>query len=398
MLKGKNIVLGITGSIAAYKIGYLASTLKKMGADVTVIMTKNATEFIAPLTFETLTGNKVYTDTFDRDFKFEVEHISIAKKADLLMIAPASANIIGKAANGIADDMLSTTLMACTCPVIFAPAMNTAMYENPILQDNLEKLRYFGYEILEPAEGYLACGDTGKGKMPEPAELLDYIYAALAYERDMKGLKVVVTAGPTKEAIDPVRFISNHSSGRMGCEIARVAALRGADVTLVAGDVSCELPRFCNIVRIKSAEDMFNAVTEAAKDADIVVKAAAVADYTPLNVAAEKVKKSDGDLSIELKRTRDILGYLGENKREGQLLCGFSMETENVIENSRKKLTKKNADMIVANDLRQAGAGFGTDTNVVTLITKSGEMHLPIMSKEYVGKAIFDELLKMREE
>lgn len=394
MLKDKNIILGITGSIAAYKIANLASMLKKEGANVEVIMTKNATQFITPLTFETLTGNKCYTDTFDRDFKFEVEHISLAKKADVCLIAPASANVIGKIANGIADDMLTTTIMAMKCPVIFSPAMNTNMFENAIVQDNIEKLKFFDYEVIEPAKGYLACGDTGAGKMPEPEVLFEYIEKALC-PKDLVGKKVVVTAGPTQEAIDPVRYITNHSTGKMGCAVAKAAAYRGADVTLISGEMTAKAPSCVKNVDVISAADMFEAVKEVFPTADIIIKSAAVADYTPVSVATEKIKKKDEDMSIPLKRTTDILKWLGENKRDDQIIVGFAMETENVIENSRKKLAKKNADMIVANSLRTDGAGFGTDTNVVTIITEEVDEELPKMSKLDVANEILNRILEL---
>ncbi len=393
MLKGKCVVLGVTGSIAAYKIANLASALVKLGADVNVIMTKNATNFINPITFETLTSNKCLVDTFDRNFQFNVEHVSLAKKADIFMVAPASANVIDKIAHGIADDMLTTTIMACKCKKIISPAMNTNMFENPILQDNLETLRKYGYEIIDPANGYLACGDTGAGKMPEPDVLLQYILRDLAHEHDLAGKKVLVTAGPTAEAIDPVRFITNHSTGKMGYAIAKAAMERGAEVTLVSGPVAIDPPMFVEVVNVRSAAEMADAVKAKAGECDIIIKSAAVADYRPKVVADEKIKKSDADASIELERTEDILSFLGANKKPGQLVVGFSMETENMLENSKAKLKKKNVDMIVANNLRTAGAGFGTNTNVVTLITAEDAKELPIMSKEDVANAIFDELL-----
>ncbi len=394
MLKGKCVVLGVTGSIAAYKIANLASALVKLGADVNVIMTKNATNFINPITFETLTSNKCLVDTFDRNFEFNVEHVALAKRADIFMVAPASANVIGKIAHGIADDMLTTTIMAAKCKKFISPAMNTNMFTNPILQDNLDILRKYGFEIIDPASGYLACGDTGAGKMPEPDVLLQYILKELAYEHDLEGKKVLVTAGPTEEAIDPVRYISNHSTGKMGYAIARVAMLRGADVTLVSGPVSIDPPMFVDVVRVTSAAQMAEAVKIRAGESDIVIKSAAVADYRPANVAVEKIKKKDGESSIiELERTEDILSYLGSHRVDGQFICGFSMETENMLENSRVKLKKKNVDMIVANNLRTAGAGFGTDTNVVTLITSDDCKELPIMSKEDVANAIFDNII-----
>ena len=393
-LEGKTVVLGVTGSIAAYKIASLASMLKKMHADVEVIMTKNATEFISPVTFESLTGKKCLVETFDRDFEFSVEHVALAKQADVVMIAPASANIIAKLAHGLADDMLTTTVLACRCKKIIAPAMNTHMYENPILQDNLKRCESYGMEVLKPAVGYLACGDTGAGKMRSPEALLDYIVKAVGYEKDMVGKKVLVTAGPTREAIDPVRFITNHSTGKMGYAVAKIASLRGADVTLVSGPVSIEAPRFVKVVPVESARQMYEAVTAVSGEQDIIVKAAAVADYRPAQAADEKMKKKDGELSIELVRTDDILGYLGNHKRDGQFLCGFSMETQNMLENSRAKLSKKHLDMIVANNLKVDGAGFGTDTNVVTIITGDGELELEKMSKEEVAGRLLDEIMK----
>ena len=394
MLKGKCVVLGVTGSIAAYKIANLASMLVKLHADVHVIMTQNATNFINPITFETLTNHKCLVDTFDRNFNYNVEHVALAKKADVVLIAPASANVIGKLACGIADDMLTTTVLACKCKKIIAPAMNTNMYENPIVQDNLERLKRFGMEIIEPAVGYLACGDTGAGKMPEEKVLLDYILREIRYEKDMTGVKVLVTAGATREAMDPVRFITNHSSGKMGCAIARCAMERGAEVTLIAASVSVELPPFMKIIRVVSAQDMYEAVREHYAEQDIVIKVAAVADYTPMTTAEEKIKKQDGELNLELKKTTDILKFLGENRKEGQFLCGFSMETEHMIENSKAKLVKKNVDMIVANNLKTEGAGFGTDTNCVTLITKDEVTELAKMSKDEVA----GELLKVIQE
>ena len=392
MLKGKTVLLGVTGSIAAYKIAYLASALVKQGARVHVLMTKNAVNFINPITFETLTGNKCLVDTFDRNFEFSVEHVSLAKDADVCMIAPASANVIGKLAHGIADDMLTTTVMACTCRKIIAPTMNTRMYENPILQDNLKILEHYGMEVIRPATGYLACGDTGAGKMPEPDILLEYILREAAYEKDLEGKKVLVTAGPTQEAMDPVRFITNHSSGKMGYAIARAAAFRGAQVTLVTGPVHLAPPLFAETVPVVSARDMFEAVAARSGEQDIIIKAAAVADYTPVETASEKVKKKDGDLSIPLKRTQDILAWLGENRREGQFLCGFSMETEHLLENSRAKLEKKHVDMIAANNLKTEGAGFGTDTNRITLITRDGDTELPLMTKEEAAHRILTEI------
>lgn len=398
MLKGKTILLGVTGSIAAYKIAILASSLKKLGADVHVLMTENATNFINPITFESLTGNKCLVDTFDRNFQFQVEHVSIAKRADAVMIAPASANVIGKIAHGIADDMLTTTVMACKCHVMISPAMNTNMYTNPIVQDNIKTLRKYGYEIIEPASGYLACGDTGAGKMPEPETLLSYIIRECAMEKDMKGLKVLVTAGPTQEAIDPVRYITNHSSGKMGYALAKMAMLRGADVTLVSGQVAIAPPPFVKVVSIKSAKEMFDAVISVSDKQDVIIKAAAVADYRPKEISDEKMKKKDDQMSIELERTDDILKYLGEHKVPGQFLCGFSMETQNMISNSRVKLEKKNLDMIAANNLKVAGAGFKGDTNVITLITQDEEVSLDLMSKEEAAGKILDKILLLREE
>lgn len=396
MLKEKKIVLGVTGSIAAYKIAALASMLKKQGADITVIMTRNATNFINPITFETLTGNKCLIDTFDRNFEYSVEHVALAKQAQVFLIAPASANVIAKVANGIADDMLSTTFLACSCPKIIAPAMNTHMYENPILQDNLKKCRHYGMEILTPAEGYLACGDTGAGKMPEPERLYQAIEHAISHEKDLAGKKILVTAGPTREAIDPVRYITNHSTGKMGYALAKQAMLRGADVTLVTGPVELTPPPYVHVVPVISAKDMFDAVTAVSDEQDIIIKAAAVADYRPATVASEKVKKSDNALSIALERTDDILKYLGEHKKDSQFLCGFSMETEHMLENSRAKLVKKNLDMIAANNLKVKGAGFGTDTNIITLITPDGVTELPLMSKEAAADAILDQILSIR--
>ena len=392
-LEGKTVLLGVTGSIAAYKIAYLASTLKKRRADVHVLMTKNATNFINPITFETLTGNKCLVDTFDRNFQFQVEHVSIAKKADVVMIAPASANVIGKLAHGIADDMLTTTIMACKCKKFISPAMNTNMFENPVVQDNLKILEHYGYEVIAPASGYLACGDTGAGKMPEPETLLAYIEREAACEKDLKGKKILVTAGPTQESIDPVRYITNHSSGKMGYAIAKAAMLRGADVTLVSGRTAIEPPMFVKVVPVVTAKDMYEAVTSVSDEQDIIIKAAAVADYRPAKVSDEKVKKSDGQMSIELERTDDILKFLGEHKRDGQFLCGFSMETQNVIGNSRAKLTKKNLDMVAANNVKVEGAGFQGDTNVLTLITQDEEVSLPLMSKEDAALKILDKIV-----
>ena len=395
MLKGKTVLLGITGSIAAYKIAYLASALHKLHADVHVLMTENATNFINPITFETLTGNKCLVDTFDRNFQFQVEHVSIAKKADIVMIAPASANVIGKIANGLADDMLTTTVMACRCQKIFAPAMNTAMYENPIVQDNIMKLKHYGYEVITPANGYLACGDTGAGKMPEPETLLEYILREAAFEKDLSGKKVLVTAGPTQEAIDPVRCLTNHSSGKMGYAIAKMAMLRGAEVTLVSGPTAIEPPLFVKVLPVTSARDMFEAVTGVSDQQDIIIKAAAVADYRPKQVSEDKVKKNDDQASIELERTDDILKYLGQHKKDGQFLCGFSMETKNMIGNSRAKLEKKNLDMVAANNLKVEGAGFQGDTNVLTLITQDEEVSLPLMSKEDAALKILDKIISL---
>lgn len=393
MFENKSIIIGVSGGIAAYKTAYLVSALSKTEADVNVIMTKNACEFISPLVFETLTGNKCYVDTFDRNFKFDVEHISLAKKADIFMIAPATANVIAKIANGIADDMLTTTFLASKCKKIVSPAMNTAMFENQITQDNIAKLKKYGIGVVEPQNGLLACGDTGAGKMPEPDFLFDVIEREIAREKDMLGKKVLVTAGATMESLDPVRFLTNHSSGKMGFAIAKEAMLRGAEVTVVKANTTAEIPNFVKIVEVSSAKDMFDAVTALSDQQDIIVKAAAVADYTPESYVDSKIKKKDGDLSIPLKRTMDILKYLGENKKEGQFLCGFSMETDNMLENSKAKLSKKNADMIVANNLRDAGSGFKTDTNAVTLITRDGYRSLELKSKAEVAKEIFDEIL-----
>lgn len=395
MLKGKTVLLGVTGSIAAYKIAYLASALKKLHAEVHVLMTENATNFITPITFESLTGTKCLVDTFDRNFQFQVEHVSIAKQADVVLIAPASANVIGKLAHGIADDMLTTTIMACKCHKILAPAMNTNMYENPILQDNLKVLKHYGYEVLEPARGYLACGDVGAGKMPEPETLLQYILKEIAFPKDLKGKKVLVTAGPTQEPIDPVRYITNHSSGKMGYALAKMAMLRGADVTLVSGPVSLTPPPFVKVVPITTAKDMFEAVTSVSEEQDIIIKAAAVADYRPKQVSEEKVKKHDDELSMELEKTDDILKYLGEHRRPGQFLCGFSMETQNMLGNSRAKLAKKHLDMVAANNLKVPGAGFQGDTNVLTLITQEEDVSLELMSKEDAATRILDKILSL---
>ncbi len=396
MLKNKTVVLGVTGSIAAYKIAGLASMLVKQECDVHVIMTQNATNFINPITFETLTGNKCLVDTFDRNFQFHVAHVSLAKKADVMLIAPASADVIGKIAGGIADDMLTTTVMACKCKVLISPAMNTNMFTNPIVQDNLKKLASYGYEIIQPDSGYLACGDTGSGKMPSEQVLYDYILREVALEKDMTGLKVIVTAGPTQESLDPVRYITNHSSGKMGYEIARAAMLRGADVTLVSGQTTLDPVPFVNFVSIRSAQDMYEAVTAESDSADIIIKAAAVADYRPATVAEDKIKKKDADMSIPLERTIDIINYLGHNRKPGQFICGFSMETKDMLENSRAKLAKKNIDMIVANNLKMKGAGFKTDTNQVVIITKDEEIPMELMSKFEVGQKLLDNILRIR--
>ena len=396
MLKGKTIILGISGSIAAYKIASLASALVKLQADVHVIMTSNATNFIHPITFETLTGNKCLVDTFDRNFDYSVEHVALAKRADVVMVAPATANVIAKMAHGLADDMLTTTILACQCPKIVAPAMNTRMFRNSIVQDNLKLLKCYGMEVIDPASGYLACGDTGEGKMPEPELLLQYILKAMVVKKDLEGVNVLVTAGPTREALDPVRYITNHSTGKMGYAVAKAAAMRGANVTLVSGPVQLPPPPFMEVVDVVSAEDMFQAVTSRASKQDIIIKTAAVADYRPAVVATEKVKKKDGDMSIALERTKDILAHLGANKKEGQFLCGFSMETENMLENSIAKLVKKNLDMVIANNLKVEGAGFGTNTNVVTVITRKGGEQLPLMSKDDVADKILDAIIKER--
>ena len=394
MLKGKTVVLAVSGSIAAYKIASLASALKKLHANVQVLMTKNEVNFINPITFESLTGNKCLVDTFDRNFQYSVEHVALAKQADVVLVAPASANVIGKIAHGIADDMLTTTVMACKCKKIIAPAMNTNMFDNPILQDNLKILEHYGYEVISPAVGYLACGDTGAGKMPEPELLLQYILREIAYEKDMQGKRVLVTAGPTQESIDPVRFITNHSTGKMGYAIAKMCMLRGAEVTLVSGPTSIAKPEFVHVVDVVTAKEMYEEVTKRAKDQDIIIKAAAVADYRPKSVSSEKMKKKDDDLAIPMERTDDILKFLGEHKKEHQFLCGFSMETENMLENSRKKLEKKHLDMIVANNLKVEGAGFAGDTNVVTIITGQEEVSLGKMTKEETALRILDEILK----
>ncbi len=398
MLKGKNILLGVTGGIAAYKAADLCSRLVKQHAGVDVIMTENATQFITPLTFESLCHRKTVTDTFDRNHPWEVEHIALAEKADCVVIAPATANIIAKFAYGLADDMLTTTVLACTCPKILVPAMNTHMYENPVVQDNLERLRQYGWHILEPATGHLACGTNGKGKMPEPETILQHVLLQCACEKDLQGQRILVTAGPTREAVDPVRFLTNHSSGKMGYAIAAAAACRGAKVTLVSGQVSLPKPEGVDFVSVTSAQEMYDAVTGRQQENDIIIKAAAVADYRPAKVADEKIKKKDdsSDLVMELERTKDILQYLGEHKPEGQLLCGFSMETEHMLENSRKKLEKKHLDMIAANNVKVEGAGFGVDTNVLTLITKESEKELPLLSKHQAAMALLDALLELR--
>ena len=396
LLENKTVVLAVSGSIAAYKIANLARMIKKLGGNVHVLMTKNSTEFINPITLETLTQNKCLIDTFDRNFQYSVEHVALAKQADVVMIAPASANVIGKIANGIADDMLTTTVMACPCKKIVSPAMNHNMFHNPIVQDNIKKLASYGYEIVAPATGMLANGDIGDGRMPDESILLEYILREIAYEKDLAGKKVIVTAGATREHIDPVRFITNHSTGKMGIAIAKAAMYRGADVTLVKGHTDIDAPMFVNVIEAESAEDMFNAVTSVSDEADIIIKAAAVADYTPVVTADEKIKKSNGDAFISLKRTKDILKYLGEHKKDGQFICGFSMETENVTENSIAKLKKKNADMICANSLRKAGAGFGTDTNIISVITNKGIKELPLMSKFEAANAILDEIKEIQ--
>ena len=398
MLKGKTVLLGVTGGIACYKSANLASALVKQGANVQVLMTKNATEFIGPHTFESLTGNRVSVDTFDRNYQFQVEHIALADQADLVLVAPATANVLAKLAHGLADDMLTTTILACNCPKIAAPAMNTKMYENPVTQDNLDILRKYGWEIVEPASGRLACGAVGKGKMPEPEDLLETVLHALSHEKDMSGLKVLVTAGPTREALDPVRYLTNHSTGKMGYAIAKAAAARGAQVTLVSGPVNLKKPPYMEVVDIVSAQDMFDAVTSRAPDQDIIIKAAAVADYRPATVAEDKIKKSgnDSDLSLPLARTSDILAWLGEHRAPGQFLCGFSMETRDMVANSKKKLEKKHIDLIAANNLKQAGAGFGVDTNLLTLIAADGAKELPLMSKEEAAHALLDEIMGRR--
>lgn len=396
MLKEKTILLGVTGGIAAYKSASLASRLVKAGAEVRVIMTEHATNFINPITFETLTGHKCITDTFDRNFEFQVEHVSLAKKADVIMVAPATANIIAKLAHGLADDMLTTTILASHAPKLIAPAMNTGMYENPVTQDNLALLKKYGMKVIEPAAGHLACGDEGKGKMPEPEILYEHILRSCACKQDMKGLKVLVTAGPTQETVDPVRFLTNHSSGRMGYSIAKACMLRGADVTLVTGRTALTPPLFVDVVPVVSAKDMYDAVISRSDEMDIIIKAAAVADYRPVHVAEEKVKKSDSSFSLELERTDDILKYLGKHKKPGQFLCGFSMETENMLENSRKKLEKKHLDMIAANNLKVPGAGFETTTNIITIITPDSVKELELMSKDDAAFRLLDEILSRR--
>ena len=395
MLKGKTVLLGVSGGIAAYKAVALASALIKQHAAVEVVMTKNATEFVTPLTFEQLTGRRVMVDTFDRNFSHQVEHIALAERTDLVIVAPATANVCAKFAHGLADDMLTTTVLACRCPKLIAPAMNTNMFENPVTQDNLKLLEHYGWEIIPPASGRLACGAVGKGKLPEPEVLLDYVMRFLAMPHDLEGKRVLVTAGPTQEALDPVRYLTNHSSGKMGCAIAKMAMLRGADVTLVCGPLSVTPPAFVKTVNVVSAQDMFDAVTSLAPKSDLIFKAAAVADYTPAEYNDQKMKKSDNDLSIPLKRTQDILKYLGEHRTDGQVICGFSMETQNMIENSKRKLQSKNIDMICANNLKTEGAGFGVDTNIITVITKSEVKELPLQSKESVANAILDECIKL---
>ena len=396
MFKGKMVILGVTGGIAAYKSAALASLLVKAGADVQVIMTEHAQEFIAPITFEALTGHRCLTDTFDRNHEYSTEHVELGKRAEAVIVAPATANVIAKMAHGIADDMLTTTILACRCPKIIAPAMNTRMYENPVTQDNMELLRKYGMEVVEAASGRLACGDVGAGKMPEPEALFQHVLKACAFPKDMEGLKVMVTAGPTQEIIDPVRYVTNHSTGKMGYSIAKICALRGADVTLVSGKTSLEPPMFVTVVPVTTAKDMYEAVVSGSEETDIVIKAAAVADYRPKKVSDEKIKKSDGQMVLEMERTEDILGYLGAHKREGQFLCGFSMETENMLENSKAKLAKKHVDMIVANNLKVQGAGFGTDTNIVTIITKENITELELLSKDEVAKRLLDEILALR--
>jgi phosphopantothenoylcysteine decarboxylase/phosphopantothenate--cysteine ligase len=395
MLKGKTVLLGVTGGIAAYKAAALASALVKLHAAVEVVMTKNATQFITPLTFEELTGRRVMVDTFDRNFSHQVEHISLAQRTDLMIVAPATANVCAKLAHGLADDMLTTTALACTCPKLIAPAMNTNMYESPVTQDNLDHLRHYGWDVIEPASGRLACGAVGKGKLPEPEELVQHILRHLAFPHDLACKRILVTAGPTQESLDPVRYLTNHPTGKMGYAIAKMAMLRGADVTLISGPTSIPAPPFVRLVKVVSAQDMFEAVATHAPHCDMIFKAAAVADYSPAEISDEKMKKKDGELSIPLKRTQDILKYLGENRVPGQIICGFSMETQNMIQNSREKLCKKNVDMICANNLKQDGAGFGVDTNIITLITKNETIELPLQSKEAAANAILDQALKL---
>lgn len=398
MLKQKCVLLGVSSSIAIYKAASLCSALKKQGADVHVLMTENATKMMSPVIFEQLTGNRVCVDTFDRNFPWQVEHVALAKKADLLLVAPATANVCAKLAHGIADDMLTTTALACTCPKLIAPAMNTRMYENPVTKENLKTLTRFGWEVITPASGYLACGDTGAGKLPEPETLLDHILHTLAYPHDMQGLRVLVTAGPTRESIDPVRYLTNRSTGKMGYAIARAAADRGAKVTLISGPTALSAPLFVETVPVESADDMFREVTTRAEKADLIIKAAAVADYRPVTVADDKIKKHDGDMAIPLTRTQDILGYLGQHRRPGQVLCGFSMETKDILVNSRRKLEKKNLDLIAANNVKVPGAGFAVDTNVLTLITRQGEEELPLLSKEEAAHRLLDALLRLKDE
>ena len=395
MLRGKTVLLGVTGGIAAYKAAALASALVKQHAAVEVVMTKNATQFVTPLTFEQLTGRRTMVDTFDRNFSHQVEHISLAERTDLVIIAPATANVMAKLAHGLADDMLTTTVLACKAPKLIAPAMNTNMYENPVTQDNMEILRKYGWDVIEPASGRLACGAVGKGKMPEPEDLLQHVLRYLALPHDLKGKNVLVTAGPTQEALDPVRYLTNHSTGKMGYAIARMAMLRGANVTLVSGPTAIAPPPFVNVIPIKSAQDMFEAVAANAPQADFIFKAAAVADYTPAQYADNKMKKKDGELAIPLKRTQDILKYLGEHRTSNQVICGFSMETENMLENSQAKLVKKNVDMICANNLKVAGAGFGVDTNIITMITRDAVKELPLLSKEAAANAILDQAVSL---
>lgn len=398
MLKQKCVLLGVSSSIAIYKAASLCSALKKQGADVHVLMTENATKMMSPVIFEQLTGNRACVDTFDRNFPWQVEHVALAKKADLLLVAPATANVCAKLAHGIADDMLTTTALACTCPKLIAPAMNTRMYENPVTKENLKTLTRFGWEVITPASGYLACGDTGAGKLPEPETLLAHIIHTLAYPHDMQGLRVLVTAGPTRESIDPVRYLTNRSTGKMGYAIARAAADRGAKVTLISGPTALSSPLFVETVPVESADDMFREVTTRAEKADLIIKAAAVADYRPVTVADDKIKKHDGDMAIPLTRTQDILGYLGQHRRPGQVLCGFSMETKDMLVNSRRKLEKKNLDLIAANNVKVPGAGFAVDTNVLTLITRQGEEELPLLSKEEAAHRLLDALLRLKDE